>query len=245
MLTPVSKEVLNHLLYAQFDQERFVTGLPNSAQPYVQIFLDLHPSGLKTCIKCDSALCLSRFSVKRTARGQLSGTCKDCQKRASRAHYEENTERIVARSHARKVTQVQFNKDLVIAHCRSRACLSCGQPGYWAFNKPHSTSRPLYELVFGGYGPDSIEAALENARVFCKSCTEQYKLEIRKINAVSMKEANYVSPVSEQLALSTSKISVVQKERSKLTKRIEQADEKLVRLSRVSLGTGATPGRMA
>lgn len=125
----------------------------------------------KICNRCERDLPLAQFNFKNKATGKRQGHCRDCQRDASRAHYENNRTDVIAKAATRnaevKASHAQFVADALCG----RYCEVCGATSDLTFrvNREYAGVR-VSVAVHSALAMETLLEAMANSRVVCKKC---------------------------------------------------------------------------
>lgn len=136
----------------------------------------MHPDATaigKRCSTCTHWHPIAEFSLKISATGQRQSRCRACQKIASRKHYEENREAVIARSATRNASQ----KDVLMVEVRLRlkgAVCGCGAKRKLTFRvNPGYQGPRVSAVVHNGMGVATLADAMANSTIVCPKCLWQ------------------------------------------------------------------------
>lgn len=128
----------------------------------------------KTCCACKNPLPISEFALKVTATGQRQSRCKQCQKLASRAHYESNREAVIARSTERRLSTEAEHKAFVATTLVGQACSCCGTGADLCYSVNAGYTGPrVSSAAHAGMARETVLESIANSTVMCRPCRSE------------------------------------------------------------------------
>lgn len=125
---------------------------------------------IKTCSKCKISKTLDLFAWKNKSKGQKQSYCLDCQKIASKAHYQANKESYIKRNNKNYPDYVKWYKEL-----KNNPCVDCGQVFHpaamqWDHLPTFSKNDTISIMYRKGYGKNRILKEIEKCELVCANC---------------------------------------------------------------------------
>lgn len=109
--------------------------------------------------------------MKVPAKGLRQSRCRECAKASSRAHYEANREKTIARSAASKGAQQKALREEVARLLEGRCCSRCGATEDLVFKRNADYTGPRVSAVINqGMATDTLQESIRNSAIVCKTC---------------------------------------------------------------------------
>lgn len=128
----------------------------------------------KTCCACKNVLPIAEFALKVTVTGQRQSRCKKCQQLASRAHYESNRVKVIARSTERRLATEAEHKAFIATTLVGKACSCCGTDAdlCYSVNAGYTGAR-VSSAAHAGMARETVLESIANSTVMCRPCRSQ------------------------------------------------------------------------
>jgi hypothetical protein len=125
----------------------------------------------KTCCHCKTVKAITEFAIKITSTGQRQSRCKECQKIASRAHYEANRGDVIARSTNRRLATEVDHKTFVAESLHGQACTCCGTDDDLCYSVNVGYAGPrVSSAAHAGMARETLLESIANSTVMCRTC---------------------------------------------------------------------------
>lgn len=128
----------------------------------------------KVCCHCTQRKLMACFAIKNKVTGARQSRCRECQKIASRAHYEANREEVIKNSAIRKSKQVIALKAEIAAQLAKASC-PCGATEELTYHiNPGYTGPRVSAALYAGLSRETVLDSVANSTVLCKACERRH-----------------------------------------------------------------------
>jgi hypothetical protein len=128
----------------------------------------------KRCCNCKHDLPIDAFALKVTATGQRQSRCKECQKLASRAHYESNRDAVIARNTDRRLATEAAHKAFIATTLLGKRCSCCGTADDLCYSVNAGYTGPrVSSAAHAGMARETVLEAIANSTIMCRPCRSE------------------------------------------------------------------------
>lgn len=128
----------------------------------------LHKS-MKRCSTCKEDKDINCFSLNKRKTDGHNGVCKECQRKYTKEHYENNKRKYLDRNQRKREEGVDFLKK----YKQNRSCPYCGESESCCLDFHHiekrTNKKALYYLA-ANYGKNSFIKEIEKCILICSNC---------------------------------------------------------------------------
>lgn len=123
---------------------------------------------LKTCTICNDEKDESEFNFKCKSKGIRSSACKECTRKQTKRHYQNNKQYYLQRNDKRNSLLI----DQIIGYLQEHPCVDCGEsdPVVLEFDHVRNKEETVCQLVANGYGWDRIQKEINKCEIRCCNC---------------------------------------------------------------------------
>lgn len=128
----------------------------------------------KRCCSCKHDLPIDAFALKVTATGQRQSRCKECQKLASRAHYESNRGAVIARNIDRRLATEAEHKAFIATTLVGKRCTCCDTADDLCYSVNAGYTGPrVSSAAHAGMARETVLESIANSTIMCRDCRSE------------------------------------------------------------------------
>ncbi len=126
----------------------------------------------RRCGSCGEAKPIDDFTFRSRASGKRHTTCKACQQRFKRTHYERNRHSYLRKSAEQKKQAIGRCRVRILQYLQKHSCVDCGEndPNVLEFDHIEGKRRSITQIVLDGVAWERIMEEITRCEVRCANC---------------------------------------------------------------------------
>jgi len=128
----------------------------------------------KKCSKCGKIKSYQEFTKKSGRKDGLNSQCKNCTRKMTKKHYQENTQYYIDKSKKQQEFLVEWYND----YKKKNECEKCGEKKWYVLQFHHRDSKEketeISSAVRNGWSLNRLKKEIEKCDILCSNCHIEY-----------------------------------------------------------------------
>jgi len=128
----------------------------------------------KKCYKCKQELSLSCFTKSKAKKDGLNGTCRECHKKYTRQHYNNNKSYYKNKAKKARKAYKQEIHTFLAEYFKTHPCVDCGETNFMVLEfdhkDPHTKYMSICSMITGQKPIGLVKKEIQKCEVRCANC---------------------------------------------------------------------------